>query len=292
MKVCTEPHESSFGSHQEREFGRLRASACSLLERGFRRTCAPLSRADWQASALIFAPHADDETLGCGGIAAKKIASGVEVRFVFVTDSAASHPEIDRRVLQARREAEALAAVSRLGAPATHVTFLQVPDGGAMDHVARAVRAIAEIVSAWRPQSVFVTHAKEPPLDHRAVNQSVLAGLARCGHRVTVFEYPVWLWYHWPWVSFRNDLPAMRRTTLKQTAASMMGTRLLYQLNARAFVGDVLGTKREALAAHASQTMRPTGRGHWPILSDLSGGDFLLRLLAEYELFNRYELST
>jgi LmbE family N-acetylglucosaminyl deacetylase len=290
--VSTRPSESGFGNQQNHEFGRVRATLCSSLEKGFRRTCAPLSVADWQASALIFAPHADDETLGCGGIAAKKIASGVEVRFVFVTDSAASHPELDRRVLRARREAEALAAVSRLGAPATHVTFLRVPDGAAMDHVDLMARAVDELLSAWRPESVFVTHAKEPPRDHRAVNLSVLAGLARGRHRLTVFEYPVWLWYHWPWVSFRDDLPAMRRTALKQTVASMMGVRALYQLNARAYVGDVLLTKRDALAAHTSQMVRPSDRPNWPILSDLSEGDFLLRLLADYEMFNRYELNT
>jgi hypothetical protein len=46
------------------------------------------------------------------------------------------------------------------------------------------------------------------------------------------------------------------------------------------------------LAAHTSQMVRPSDRPNWPILSDLSEGDFLLRLLADYEMFNRYELNT
>ncbi|CAH2394642.1 hypothetical protein [Mesorhizobium ventifaucium] len=47
---------------------------------------------------------------------------------------------------------------------------------------------------------------------------------------------------------------------------------------------------QEALAAHASQ-MRLENQDEWRTLSDLSGGDFVGRLLADYEMFPRCEIN-
>jgi hypothetical protein len=51
----------------------------------------------------------------------------------------------------------------------------------------------------------------------------------------------------------------------------------------------VLDKKRSALDAHATQVRRPRGHPSWPILEDLSGGDFIGRLLTDYEVFRRCE---
>jgi LmbE family N-acetylglucosaminyl deacetylase len=56
-------------------------------------------------------------------------------------------------------------------------------------------------------------------------------------------------------------------------------------------VGDLLQRKRQALAAHVSQTERPAGRDDWMTLEDLSRGDFVARLLVDYEAFTRYEVN-
>ncbi|ESZ19161.1 MULTISPECIES: hypothetical protein [unclassified Mesorhizobium] len=48
---------------------------------------------------------------------------------------------------------------------------------------------------------------------------------------------------------------------------------------------------REALAAHASQMQRLENQDEWRTLSDLSGGDFVGRLLADYEMFTRCEIN-
>lgn len=263
----------------------------AMLDRQMRLRLKPFEVSDWTASAVIFAPHPDDETLGCGGVAFKKMRSGAEVKFVFVTDGAASHhnhlaPETLRKV----REAEAVEAVRRLGAPSAAATFLRFPDGAARHHIPAIAAAIEPLLATWRPRSVFVPHAKDPPTDHLAVNMSVHAALRGLGHPVTVFEYPVWYWYTWPWVRLRGDVPGMWRTTIRQTLRTMAGLRALTDLNTQAYVGDVIQEKRASLAAHASQTKRPTEQDDWLTLEDLSGGDFVRYLLSDYETFARYEM--
>jgi LmbE family N-acetylglucosaminyl deacetylase len=268
----------------------VRRAARTVLDGQLRRRLKPFREAEWAASAVVFAPHPDDETLGCGGVAYKKIAAGAQMWFVFVTDGAASHPgRIAPDALRAGREAEALRAVLRLGAEAHHVAFLRFPDGAATHHVEAIAAAVQPLLHSWRPQSVFVPHAKDPPPDHAAVNAGVRAALRTYGRPITVFEYPIWYWYHWPWVRIRGDLPGMWRTTVRQTIRTVVGLRALSTLNTQAFVGDVLEVKREALAAHDSQMRSPDDSHDWPTLVHLSGGDFIARLLADYEMFTCYQ---
>jgi len=266
-----------------------RRSICTMLDSRLQRRLKPFEVADWDASAVVFAPHPDDETLGCGGVAARKIAAGVKVRFVFVTDGAASHPGLaGGDDLRATREAEAIEAVRRLGGSAEDVVFLRFPDGSATEHLDEMTQAIAPLLDAWRPQSIYVPHAKEPPPDHTAVNAAVLAALRKNGHTVTVYEYPVWYWYHWPWTTLSGDMRMLQRLTVRQTIRTAAGSRALTTLNRIADVGDVLEVKRNALAAHVSQTERPENKDDWKTLADLSGGDFIRRLLADHEMFTCY----
>jgi LmbE family N-acetylglucosaminyl deacetylase len=237
---------------------------------------------------MVVAPHPDDETLGCGGVAAKKIAAGARVHFVFVTDGTASHPALAPAALRAIREAEAAEAVARLGSRAEDVTFLGIPDGCAAKHVHAITEKIAGLLDAFSPESIFMPHAEDLTADHLAVNRAVRRALSCRLEPITVLEYPVWYWYHWPWVGIGGDLPRMWRTALRQTVRTRFGLGALRTLNTRAYVGDALPRKRAALAAHASQMERSAE--DWPVLSDLGRGDFLARLLTDHEMFTRYRL--
>jgi LmbE family N-acetylglucosaminyl deacetylase len=248
---------------------------------------------DWSASAVIVAPHPDDETLGCGGVAIKKLQLGAKLHFVFVTDGSASHPDrITAEMLRTKREAEAVEAVTRLGGTADCVTFLRIPDGSAARHVEAITHAIAPLLDRMRPGSIFVTHAEEPPSDHVAVNRAVWNALRACRRPITVYEYPIWYWYHWPWISLRADLPGLRRLKLKQTFTSIAGLRTLSALNTMAYVGDVIELKRAALNAHVSQMMSPPGEEDWPTLPKVSDGEFIARLMSSHEVFMRYEFKS
>jgi len=268
----------------------FRQAFCKALDRALRRRLNPLGREDWAASALVVAPHPDDETLGCGGVICRKVASGAEVHLAFVTDGAASHAGlVPRETLATLRRREAQAAARHLGVAEAAVSFLGFPDGMAERHVPEIAVRLEALLRELRPASVFVVHRGDPSPDHLAAHRALASAIRRYGAPITVFEYPVWYWYHWPWVRLGQDLPGMRRRNLAQTARTMLGLMSLARLNTIADISSTAAAKRNALAAHASQTRRPDLHKTWPVLGDLGGGDFLARLLADHETFLRYD---
>jgi LmbE family N-acetylglucosaminyl deacetylase len=88
---------------------------------------------------LIFAPHCDDETLGCAGLIAMARRIGAAVKIVVVTNGDASFSTAISSVkispsqhveMAYARQAETLAAVRELGLSEGDVIFLGYPDGG------------------------------------------------------------------------------------------------------------------------------------------------------------------
>jgi len=78
---------------------------------------------------LIFAPHPDDEVLGCGGTITKRIRQGYEAYIVFMTDGAHSHIQISAKRMKQIRRKEAVIANSVLGVPTKNLFFLGFEDG-------------------------------------------------------------------------------------------------------------------------------------------------------------------
>ena len=93
-------------------------------------------------SVVVFAPHCDDETLGCGGMLSLAAKNGAKVRVVLITNGDGFRIAVARaygtmRVTPAmciayayRRQKETLKALASLGVPAGSVTFLGYPDRG------------------------------------------------------------------------------------------------------------------------------------------------------------------
>ncbi len=99
------------------------------LQTGFaRRWMTEVSPGMLGRSAVVFSPHADDETLGCGGTLIKKRAAGATVKIAFMTDGRTSHGHLmpaDRLI--ALRAQEAVAAAQVLGLAESDVCFLGFP---------------------------------------------------------------------------------------------------------------------------------------------------------------------
>ncbi|SDS64097.1 PIG-L family deacetylase [Opitutus sp. GAS368] len=183
--------------------------------------------------ALVLAPHADDETLGCGGLLALKQARGDAVRVVFVTDSAGS-PAVPG--LSARRRDEALAALATLGLAHDCAHFLGAPDGRlnslAPAEGARLTAALAALLAKLQPAEVFVPYLGGGSSEHDATVQLARVALASAGMSPRVWEYPVWAWWN----------PARLAGQLAQPAQ-----------NFHLKLGAVRARKRAALTCHASQ---------------------------------------
>jgi LmbE family N-acetylglucosaminyl deacetylase len=245
---------------------------------------------DLAAPALVFAPHPDDETLGCGGTLALKRQAGAEVRVVFVTDGERSHEHLRSPLeLAALRRREATLALDDLGLSTESLEFWGFPDGMLWAAREQATRRAVDILRRYQPAQVFVPHLLDGPRDHRATTEFVLEGLRRVGSRARVYEYPVWLWNTFPWVPWPKG--RRLRTELSRSwqvqRAFLGGTpvaRRRGEGSCVVHVGHVLARKRHALSRYASQTQRLFGDEH-QTLYDVSQGHWMTQLLGSHEIF-------
>lgn len=119
------------------------------------------------ASALVVAPHYDDEVLGCGGLAAQLAAGGAVVRVLFLSDGGGGAEEVaDRDAYRRRRREEAARATAALGlAGADH---LGLPDGALDRHLEEICAGLRRAVLTQRPELLLVPSPLEASRDHRA----------------------------------------------------------------------------------------------------------------------------
>jgi LmbE family N-acetylglucosaminyl deacetylase len=125
---------------------------------------------------LVFAPHADDEVFGCGGMMAFHAGRGDAVRVVIVTDGAGGDPAGLEADIAKTRIAESRAAGAELGID--DYRFLGFPDGdlgGAPGLVAALVRELED----FGPALVFFPSLQEMHPDHRALSRALLAAAPR-----------------------------------------------------------------------------------------------------------------
>jgi LmbE family N-acetylglucosaminyl deacetylase len=238
------------------------------------------------SSAVVFAPHADDETLGCGGTILLKRRAGTPVACVFMTDGSTSHRQyIGADELRHIRMAEAIEATGLLGVPRADVHFMNFEDGRLGSSCEAAIDRVNELLARYRPAEVYVPLRRDGVPDHEHTYAIVLESSRRSGFPLEICEYPIWAWNTWPWVSLRiapdREFVDMLRGVVRPGA----GMRLMRSLQVGIRVATVAATKRKALAAYRSQMQRPTGAPDWPVLRDVSDGEFLECMLGNYEPF-------
>lgn len=181
---------------------RLRKAALRRL--AFRRLCRETNPvAVTTKPAVIFAPHQDDETLGCGGLIAAKCRLGAPVTVAFLTDGGAcsldeTTPE-ERAEISALRRQEAVLALQTLGAEAHDVVFLDLPDGEliALKEADRraAIEKIRNVLEHRAPLELFLPFRNDFHPDHMATYELVKAAAAESGRSVEYWQYFVWsLW--------------------------------------------------------------------------------------------------
>jgi LmbE family N-acetylglucosaminyl deacetylase len=184
----------------------------------------------WAERILVVAPHADDETLGCGGLLTEYAGSARRVVIMSLGKTPTSPGE--------QTFAELREAMRRLQVDDFRVVFTGAQ--GRLDARPQAdlVGALDASIDDFRPTSLFVPYASHHQ-DHRAVYQATLAALrprpSTLGIRlVALYEYPYAA--SWP----PPDLPA-GKFHLKLHSVS-------------------LRRKLSALAAYKTQVGRP---GTW-----------------------------
>lgn len=134
---------------------------------------SPLPPGPW----LIFAAHADDETLGLGGLMLLAREQGINMQLVILTDGAAGGANHDGS-LTAVREKEAERVAARLGIDGPQ--FWRQPDRQLSPNPSLVSR-VARTVRRGRPAVVFFPAITEFHPDHRAAAGLVWQGLESGG---------------------------------------------------------------------------------------------------------------
>jgi LmbE family N-acetylglucosaminyl deacetylase len=191
-------------------------------------------------SALVVAPHPDDETFGCGGAVALLARAGAALDVAFVTDGAASHPGHPRvapGALAARRRAEARQATQILGVDPQRVWFLDESDGtlaglGA-DEARRAAARIAGLLARIGPDAVLLPCRLDGSSEHDAAFALVARALRDSDLNPRILEFPVWSWWN-----------------PRRLVRPLLTARRVWRLDLR----EVLELKARAQSCYVSQT--------------------------------------
>jgi LmbE family N-acetylglucosaminyl deacetylase len=275
-----------------RRLKRAGESAFQSLGRRWLRSVMTRRLREWPGdelgrSAVVFAPHQDDEVLGCGGTIIRKLRAGAKVTIVFMTDGSASHPHlIPGDEMKRIRTEEALAACRLLGVGGEDVLFLGFQDGQLGSHLDEAEQRVGDLLRRLQPAEVFIPHYHDGSPDHLATTRAVLAALRAHLPTATVYEFPVWLWCHWPWIGLPSRLSEIP-TNLQRSAEG--NSRLVWDCRYFVRVGDLLDLKRAALDQHKSQLVRLRPDPSWFILGDVSNGQWLDCFFQEREIFYRHD---
>ena len=153
-------------------------------------------------SAMIVAPHPDDETFGCGGLIALKVAAGAAVRIVLLTDgeqveSASTETKIE--IIEARRK-QFIDACEQLGLDAgSALKWLHLPDGN-IPHPGQAgfqeaTIALCAEIDSFSPDEIYCPHFQDVNCDHVASTHLTFASRNLAKLKSSIFYYPIWMLY-------------------------------------------------------------------------------------------------
>ncbi len=156
-----------------------------------------------EETMLVIAPHQDDESLGCGGIIARRRNEGLPVHVAFITDGSASHPGhplvSPARLAQLRRS-EAMQATAYLGVEHTSVHFLDEPDGTLNSILAERrellVSRLTTLLVEVKPQEIFLPCYPDGSSEHDATFGFVMDAIERSRTQADIWQYPVWTWWN------------------------------------------------------------------------------------------------
>jgi LmbE family N-acetylglucosaminyl deacetylase len=155
-------------------------------------------------SAMVFSPHQDDETFGCGGMIAHKRELGIPVIVVFLTNGEGLgrlNPDDQNHIVETRKQ-EAITALQILGVAATDIYFLAKPDGSLNalrnTEYQQLIQQLTELLKSYQPEEVYVPHKKDCHKDHEATFELVKTAINEAKIKVELLQYPVWLFWRAP----------------------------------------------------------------------------------------------
>lgn len=269
---------------------RARLQPAAFLRRRFYAGVRDETARARRASAVVIAPHQDDEVLGCGGTILLKRAAGAAVNVVFMGDGSTSHSRfIAAQELGRLRRQEALDAAQALGLAAADVQFLDLPESQMAQHHQAAVAQVLAILLLRRPEEVYAPYRWDGTPDHEATFRIVAEAIGKSGLALRVCEYPIWLWNRWPWVPLSLRASRVTLREMRGALGSGLGFNFFRRFRTGVSLAGVMERKKEALAQHRSQMAELVPGVGWPTLAGVSEGGFLECFFQDYEVFHCWE---
>lgn len=215
-------------------FRRVVPVLCAILGCG-----APGAGPREAGDILVFAPHPDDETLGCAGVLRQALVRGHRVRVAVFTNgdgfpafaSRIAGKPVDRLApedyleLARYRQNQSRAALRALGGKPEDLVFLGYPDS-CLDEVYRArgpepvqqrftrksetdgarpftyasvLSDVIELIRTFKPDRIYVTNKADRHRDHQASFRFVRDAVKEAGYRGGVETYLIHGGPEWPW---------------------------------------------------------------------------------------------
>lgn len=149
---------------------------------------------------IIFSPHPDDATLGCGGTIIQKNREGYSIFVIYMTDGRNSHllkfgikekPTPEKLKLQ--RNQEEREAMKVLGVCEKNLLFLEIKDGLLYKYKKKLKSEIFQALQKLNPSEIFVPFHNDRHPDHIATYLIVLDCIKSLGIRIMLYEYFVWI---------------------------------------------------------------------------------------------------
>jgi LmbE family N-acetylglucosaminyl deacetylase len=151
-----------------------------------------------KSKIIVFAPHPDDETLGCGGTIARRVGEGYEAVIVVLTDgrnalltSFGLQSDPTPSELKEIREAEVKKALGILGVKEDSLFFLGFEDRTLSQNARQAKENVSKILSRNTPAEVYFTYEKDFNMDHRVTSRIVRDSIEELGLHTSGRQYSI-----------------------------------------------------------------------------------------------------
>lgn len=147
---------------------------------------------------VVFAPHPDDETMGCGGTIARRISEGYDVQVFVLTDGRYSFSMVlgidsDPSPLEIKeiRRNETKRATKILGLPEGNLFFLDFEDDSLSKQEKQVEEKIVEILKKYDPAEVYFTYESDYNYDHQATSRIVKRCVRKLNLQTAMYQYSI-----------------------------------------------------------------------------------------------------
>jgi LmbE family N-acetylglucosaminyl deacetylase len=140
-------------------------------------------------NVIVFSPHADDETIGCGITMKRHSDAGGKVTIVNITDGGRSKTNTRQKDVKEVRRRELFSIARKLKAKEIH--FLGFPDRELADHNEELQEKLYEVLQTNRPNIIYVPFFCDFHIDHVMTNVALEQALSRLCFPVEIRCYEV-----------------------------------------------------------------------------------------------------